>query len=478
MKLRLTAIFFITVLLAPFSASATQCCWSAGQVVVGAGAAGLAPDSCSIKTGSCPADKTEVDCGAKNACKALLPKCCIFKYADSTKKNSCFESADQNYDCDKILPGDATSSSVYSKCSDLPECSGTSGASADLGTTPEFKIIKPKIPLNIPTVSLQDFTNVTVTDGYMYIPFISVFLVGAYKLGVGMAAILAIIMIMVGGFIWIAAAGDSGKIGRAKKMISGAVIGLVLTVGSYVALQTVNPDLVNFTALKIPVIAGQVVELSDDFNPEVGESGTVTTGVNVSTPSQYDSIFAKYAPCAGVTPEVLKAIAQAESGLNASKVNPSGYTGLFQTKAANCPSSVAKYCNDLTNPDNNTAVGAAMIRGSVTTIRNNCPGASAHDQMVMIYIGHNMGSGMLKYVTGKSCNVSDMRQATIDGYTEKWPKTADSYSQKYQPSCLESGKSAAECTGGPKFDYAVKIANKATGISQVLETSPTGTCPY
>jgi hypothetical protein len=327
---------------------------------------------------------------------------------------------------------------------------------------------------------MPDFAKVTQSGDYIYIPFISQYLVGAYKMGVGIASILAIIMIMAGGMVWIAAAGDSGKIGKAKTMISGAVVGLVLTLGSYVALQTVNPNLVNFTALKIKVVTTQTVDVIEDYNPEVDDTGGAGGGGSSLPPSQLDPIFAKYAPCAGVTPDTLKAIAQAESGLNPSKVNKSGYTGLFQTKAANCPSSVKSYCSDLTNPDNNTAAGAAMIKSSVATISANCPNVSAHDQMVMIYVGHNMGGGMLKYVTQNGCDLPSMRQAAINYYVNN-PKTANSYAPMYQPSCVADQTAAndpnpnATCTGGKKFDYAVKTADKS-GVTKVLDSS--GSCPY
>lgn len=493
MKLRLATIFILSfILLAPLAASATQCCWSAGQVVSGYGGAGLTPDSCVLKTAACSDGKTEVDCETKDRCKDLMPICCIYRYTDPSKKNYCYEDV-QSFDCASgTRPNNTTYDVKYSRCADLADCVGASGnvdgpnthknETASPTSKAEYPIIVPKIPLNIPTVSLQDFTNVVQKDGFIYIPFISVFLIGAYKLGVGIAAILAVIMIMAGGFIWIAAAGDTGRIGQAKTMISGAVVGLVLTVGSYVALQTVNPNLVNFTALKIPVVGTQMIDVINDYDPEtdtVSSGGDITTGANTSDPSQYDAIFEKYAPCAGVTPEVLKAIAQAESGLNATKVNKSGYTGLFQTKEANCPAVVMNYCKDLTNPDNNTAAGAAMIKSSVNTIKSRCPTASAHDQMIMIYVGHNMGGGMLKYVTQNGCNTAAMRKSTIDYYVNN-PGTARKYALKYQPGCLNGrtdDTAMAECTGGPKYDYAVKIANKATGISQVISNAE-GTCPY
>lgn len=425
MKKRITTILASVLLLAPFSAWAAQCCITP--------ATATAPESCSQKTLTCPTGTQDIDCAQKAACSDFLPK------------------------------------------GDLP---GT-------GTSPEFPIIAPKIPLNIPTIDTKAFLNVKTDGTYIYIPFISVFLVGAYKLGMGIAGVLAVIMIMVGGFIWIAAAGDAGKIKKAKQMISGAVVGLTLTFGAYTFLQTVNPDLINFSALKIPVIAQKLVDVDENFNPEVETAAAPqpTTGAkkcpgtpNSGAQGQFDKLFEKYAPCAGVTPETLKAIAKVESGLDANKVNASGYIGLFQTKASNCPAVVSSYCGDLCNPENNIAAGAAMIAKSISAISRACPNASGHDAMVMIYIGHNMGPGMLQTVMKKTCKVSDMRQIVIDAYAANWPSTAKSYSRKYQQGCLNGGKSEAECTGGPKFDYALRLADQS-GVKQVFASS-SDTCPY
>lgn len=74
-----------------------------------------------------------------------------------------------------------------------------------------------------------------------------------YNFGVAGAGILAVIMMMVGGFIWLTAAGNVNQIGTAKSFISGAVLGLILALTSYLILSTINPKLVN---LKMPEIAG------------------------------------------------------------------------------------------------------------------------------------------------------------------------------------------------------------------------------
>jgi len=293
-KFRFAIIFTLSIIfLAPLAASATQCCYKEGQIDTGPDASGFkSADYCAVKTAACPDATTEVDCSAQDACKHLVPKCCIYTFTDPSTKNLCREDADQSYDCTTIQPTGTASTFKLSKCSDLAECTGASGntflspatPAAAPATSSEYPVIVPKLSINIPTISMPDFTKVIQKDGYVYIPFISVYLVGAYKLGVGIAAILAVIMIMAGGFIWIASAGDAGRVGQAKKMISGAVVGMVLTVGSYVALQTINPNLVNFTALKIKVVARQTIDLSSSSNEgDTGDSPTLNAQ-NISCP--------------------------------------------------------------------------------------------------------------------------------------------------------------------------------------------------
>jgi len=66
-----------------------------------------------------------------------------------------------------------------------------------------------------------------------------------YQFSIGVIAILAVIMIMIGGLGWIFAAGNPGKIGKAKEQISSAIAGLILALCSYLILVLINPNLVN-----------------------------------------------------------------------------------------------------------------------------------------------------------------------------------------------------------------------------------------
>jgi Type IV secretion system pilin len=75
-----------------------------------------------------------------------------------------------------------------------------------------------------------------------------------YNWGLSIVGVIAVLMLMAGGIIWLTSGGDSGKINDAKKMIEGSLLGTFLLVGAYFFLNTINPDLT-----KLPVISMDVV---------------------------------------------------------------------------------------------------------------------------------------------------------------------------------------------------------------------------
>lgn len=70
-----------------------------------------------------------------------------------------------------------------------------------------------------------------------------------YVYFISVVGILAVAMIVFGGFRWITAAGNSSKIQSAKDTITSALIGLALALTSNVILRTINPNLIK---LRIP----------------------------------------------------------------------------------------------------------------------------------------------------------------------------------------------------------------------------------
>jgi len=67
-----------------------------------------------------------------------------------------------------------------------------------------------------------------------------------YYYALGIAGIVAVVVIIVAGIQWIVAAGNSAVIGAAKKRIGGALIGLFLAYSSFFILNSINPWLTKF----------------------------------------------------------------------------------------------------------------------------------------------------------------------------------------------------------------------------------------
>ena len=75
-----------------------------------------------------------------------------------------------------------------------------------------------------------------------------------YKYAIGIVGILAAVVLMVGGVMWIVAGGSATAIGEAKAWIGASLTGLLLALMSYLILATVNPALVEFRITPITTV--------------------------------------------------------------------------------------------------------------------------------------------------------------------------------------------------------------------------------
>jgi Zn-dependent protease with chaperone function len=63
----------------------------------------------------------------------------------------------------------------------------------------------------------------------------------------GFLGIIAIVILLYGGFVWLTSAGNEEKVGQAKKVITSAIIGLVIVFISYAIAQFVITQLLQAT---------------------------------------------------------------------------------------------------------------------------------------------------------------------------------------------------------------------------------------
>jgi len=67
----------------------------------------------------------------------------------------------------------------------------------------------------------------------------------------GFLGIIAIIIILYGGFVWLTSAGNEEKVGQAKKIITSGIIGLVIIFISYAVATFVINELITATGAQV-----------------------------------------------------------------------------------------------------------------------------------------------------------------------------------------------------------------------------------
>jgi len=143
------------------------------------------------------------------------------------------------------------------------------------GIQADLQIKKPILEINIPQLKFSDVENQVDDQGFLHLPYIGEYLSAIYKVGMVAISIIGVIMIIVVG-VKITVMGGEERVAGFKK-IGQIVIGLFIAWGSYTILYNINPDLVNFSALKVKYIEPielQTISLtnSDLMDAAIGEN--------------------------------------------------------------------------------------------------------------------------------------------------------------------------------------------------------------
>ncbi len=96
-------------------------------------------------------------------------------------------------------------------------------------------------------VNIPGLTNINPQEGTSAI---GEYIKAIYNYAIGIVGILAALVIMLGGVIWLTAGGNTGRIDNAKSWITAGLTGLVIALSSYAILYTINPDLVDLQTTK------------------------------------------------------------------------------------------------------------------------------------------------------------------------------------------------------------------------------------
>jgi hypothetical protein len=153
-----------------------------------------------------------------------------------------------------------------------------------------------------------------------------------YRFLVSIVGVVAGFMIMIAGFQYLTAGGDANKVTAAKARIGNAMLGLILTLTSYVLLSTINPSLVQLNPKAVESVetklaflpwcddlAKQKVEVHPISNFQgCGAVGSYIAGSKVSTCIYYGDCQLKDQKLFGTSTRV--ATCMQKGGLNADEL--------------------------------------------------------------------------------------------------------------------------------------------------------------
>ncbi len=153
----------------------------------------------------------------------------------------------------------------------------------------------------------NQFINIGANDGAEESFDFGDYFNGLLKFAIGIAGALAVVMIVVGGIQYMST-DNFGEKAQGKEHIKNAVGGMILLIGAYMILNTLNPNLVdfNFKISGVSVSADGIITLSD-------EEYYAITGVSKPLPAAIDTAVNSAATATGLEYCQIKALVEKES---------------------------------------------------------------------------------------------------------------------------------------------------------------------
>jgi len=127
-------------------------------------------------------------------------------------------------------------------------CKKDAAEAAPLFKAPDLQITIPGLTKKLSDVQCD-------AAGECGVPWIGQYIQGIYNYALAIVGIIAAIVLMAGGVLWLISAGDASKITQAKELITGSISGLIILSLSYVILLQINPNLTKFIPISVNYIS-------------------------------------------------------------------------------------------------------------------------------------------------------------------------------------------------------------------------------
>ena len=216
---------------------------------------------------------------------------------------------------------------------------------------------------------------------------------------------------MYAGFLWLTAGGNSGSTKKAQDVIQNAIMGLVLTLGSYLILYTINPDLVKLNPFTINKVAEltmsqKLIPESQDPGSGNGPVGALPTPDKMQMKPPYTTLNVPTS-CAGrdarMTPALVSgamdlqhkygipgAIILAQWALeSAYGQSPSGQYNYFGIKCTQSSPPCQAGCTQKTTQENTKSGGAVTVQACFKDFASPSAGLEGHARYLTLYNVNN-----------------------------------------------------------------------------------------
>ena len=170
-------------------------------------------------------------------------------------------------------------------------CIATTASSKNAVEQANARIINPLDSLQVKIPGLENFSSTdkagtcTTTDGQVNctMPWIAIYIKALTNYSFSILGLLAAIMLMIGGVIYLASAGNTDRISTAKKYIGGSLTGLLLGFTTFILLNEVNPDLLKLKAITLFSIKHIDVLSDKDYQTFTGSKPIKAMGPEMIT---------------------------------------------------------------------------------------------------------------------------------------------------------------------------------------------------
>lgn len=105
-----------------------------------------------------------------------------------------------------------------------------------------------------------DYTPMENIPGFSKSGDFVAYILSIYKFGIWGIGIAALLMIMIGGFMYITSAGNNASMEKAKGIITDAIIGILMALTAWLLLYIINPELVKIKTISLSGVASTTTQ--------------------------------------------------------------------------------------------------------------------------------------------------------------------------------------------------------------------------